>query len=87
MQPVKIVPVLKSANETLLHLAAVQGMGLAFLPSMLVAQDIAAKRLDVVLPDRFTMEGSLYGVYPSRNYLSAKVRTFLDFVAVDARFR
>ena len=69
-----------------LHLAAVEGMGLAFLPRFLVAQDLAAKRLELLLPERFTSEGSLYGVYPSRRYLSAKVRTFLDFIAQDSRF-
>lgn len=87
-QTVKFVPVLKTANETLLHLAAVEGMGLAFLPKFLVAQDLAAKRLELLLPERFTSEGTLYGVYPSRRYLSAKVRTFLDFIAAgDSRFK
>lgn len=83
---VKFMPVLKSANETLLHLAAVEGMGLAFLPKFLVAQDLAAGRLELLLPERFTTEGTLYGVYPSRRYLSAKVKTFLDFIAEDSRF-
>ena len=83
---VKFVPVLKSANETLLHLAALAGMGLAFLPKFLVAEDLAAHRLELLLPERFTFEGTLYGVYPSRRYLSAKVRTFLDFIAEDSRF-
>jgi len=85
-QTLKFVPVLRSANETLLHLAAVAGMGLAFLPKFLVAQDLAANRLELLLPERFTAEGTLYGVYPSRRYLSAKVRTFLDFFAADSRF-
>ena len=86
MQTLKFVPVLRSANETLLHFAAVAGMGLAFLPKFLVAQDLAANRLELLLPERFTAEGTLYGVYPSRRYLSAKVRTFLDFFAADSRF-
>ena len=86
-QTVKFMPVLRSANETLIHLAAVEGMGLAYLPMFLVAQDIAARRLELLLPERFTSEFPLYGVYPSRRYLSAKVRTFLDFIADDARFR
>jgi DNA-binding transcriptional LysR family regulator len=82
---IKFVPVLKSANETLIHLAAVEGMGLAFLPSFLVAEDIAAGRLELLLAERFKSECTLYGVYPSRRYLSAKVRTFLDFLASDSQ--
>jgi len=31
---VKLKPVLRSGNETLLHMAALEGMGLAFLPEM-----------------------------------------------------
>jgi len=32
-------------------------------------------------------DGRLFAVYPSRKYLSAKVRTFIDFVAADKRMR
>ena len=45
VETVKLNPVLRSANETLLHMAALEGMGLAFLPKWLVADDIAAGRL------------------------------------------
>jgi hypothetical protein len=33
------------------------------------------------------LRGQLFGVYPSRKYLSAKVRTFLDFIARDRRMK
>ncbi|MBB4368358.1 DNA-binding transcriptional LysR family regulator [Bradyrhizobium sp. cir1] len=84
-ESVKLNPVLRSVNETLLHMAALEGMGLAFLPKWLVADDIAAGRLEHVLPDAVVFEGRLFAVYPSRKYLSAKVRTFIDFVAADKR--
>jgi DNA-binding transcriptional LysR family regulator len=84
-QTVKLTPVLQSTNEMLLHLAAIEGMGLAFLPKFLVEQDLAAKRLELLLPERFTFEGTLYGVYSSRKYLSAKVRTFLEFFAENSQ--
>ncbi|WP_025032606.1 LysR family transcriptional regulator [Bradyrhizobium sp. DOA9] len=84
---VKLNPVLRSGNETLLHMAALEGMGFAFLPKWLTADDIAAGRLVHVLPDDVFFEGRLFAVYPSRKYLSAKVRTFIDFVAGDKRMR
>ena len=87
VETVKLKPVLRSGNETLLHMAALEGMGLAFLPKWLVTEDIAAGRLVLILPDDITFEGRLFAVYPSRKYLSAKVRTFIDFVAADKRMR
>jgi DNA-binding transcriptional LysR family regulator len=83
----KFNPVLRSSNETLLHLAALEGMGLAFLPKWLISEDVAAGRLEHVLPEQLTFEGRLFAVYPSRKYLSAKVRTFIDFLASDKRMK
>lgn len=75
VETVKLTPVLRSGNETLLHMAALEGMGFAFLPKWLVTEDIAAGRLVHVLPDDIVFDGRLFAVYPSRKYLSAKVRT------------
>lgn len=77
--------VMQSENETLLQLAAVEGMGIAFLPGSLIAEDIAQKRLELLLPGVQSYEGQMFAVYPSRKYLSAKVRTFIDFIASDPR--
>ena len=86
-ETVKLSPVLQSSNESLLHLAALQGMGLAFLPKWLIAHDLQAGRLERLLPDHRLFEAQLLGVYPSRKYLSSKVRTFLDFIAADERLK
>ncbi|CAL76232.1 putative transcriptional regulatory protein, LysR family [Bradyrhizobium sp. ORS 278] len=75
--------VLISGNETLLHQAAVAGLGMAVLPRWLMADDLAAGRLEAVLPELLTIKAPLLAVYPSRKYLSAKVRTFIDFIAAD----
>jgi DNA-binding transcriptional LysR family regulator len=84
---IRFTAVLQSGNETLLHYACLEGMGFAFLPKWLVADDIATRRLVHVLPDDVIFEGRLFAAYPSRKYLSAKVRTFIDFVAADKRMR
>jgi len=72
--------VMLSENETLLQLAAVQGMGLVFLPRWMVEQNINAGQLETVLPDAIGFTSTLHAVYPSRKYLSAKLRTFIDFM-------
>ena len=79
--------VLISGNETLLHHAAVAGMGMAMLPRWLIADDLADGRLELVLPEATTLKIPLMAVYPSRKYLSAKVRTFIDFLAADPRLK
>src|SRR5690349_7380638 len=61
-ETIKLNPVLRSGNETLLHMAALEGMGLAFLPKWLVADDIAAGRLVHILPDDVIFEGRLFAV-------------------------
>jgi hypothetical protein len=40
----------------------------------------------VALAQRFVYDGMLLGVYPSRRYMSAKVRTFLDCLSERRRF-
>jgi DNA-binding transcriptional LysR family regulator len=84
---IRFTAVLQSANETLLHHACLQDMGFTFLPKWLVCDDLAAGRLERVLPDKLFFAGPLLAVYPSRKYLSLKVRSFLDFIARDARLK
>jgi DNA-binding transcriptional LysR family regulator len=71
----------QSANESLLHLAALQGMGYALLPDQLVADDLADGRLVELLGNYPERRIPLLGIYPNRNYLASRVRTFLDFMA------
>jgi DNA-binding transcriptional LysR family regulator len=86
-ETIKITPILQSNSETLLHHAALAGMGLVFLPQLMIRDDVFSGRLEVLLPDYELGTAELCGVYQSRSYLSSKVRTFLDFVSADARMK
>ncbi|WP_263062812.1 LysR family transcriptional regulator [Dickeya dadantii] len=79
-EAVKFRPVMQSENENMLRLVALEGMGLVFLPVWMIQNDIAEGRLETVLPDTVKYSTILHAVYPSRKYLSAKVRTFIDFL-------
>ena len=84
-ETVKFSPVLQCNNESLLHAAALDGMGIALLPSWQTDADLAAGRL-VRLFDGYRLAGGkVYAVYTSRRYLSSKVRTFIDFLAEEGR--
>ncbi|MGN6319458.1 LysR family transcriptional regulator [Trinickia sp.] len=87
VETLKFDPALQTNNESLLRLAALEGMGLAFLPKALIAHDLQAGALTAVLTDYRFFGTKLYGVYRHRQYLSPKVRSFLDFISDDARLR
>ncbi len=86
-ETIKITPILQSNSETLLHHAALAGMGLVFLPQLMIRDDVLSGRLEVLLPDYELGNAELCGVYQSRSYLSSKVRTFLAFVSADSRMK
>jgi DNA-binding transcriptional LysR family regulator len=79
-EAVKFRGVMRSENETMLRLAALEGLGLVFLPVWMTQSDIAERKLETVLPEEVKFSTTLHAVYPSRKYLSAKVRTFIDFL-------
>lgn len=76
---VRLRPVLSSDNETLLYLSAIAGMGMSFLPLCMIDADLKAGRLEAILPHQLRFKATLYAIYSNRKYLSAKVRTFIDF--------
>ncbi|MCJ8159888.1 LysR family transcriptional regulator [Sphingomonas sp. LaA6.9] len=72
----------ESGNESLLRLVTLEGMGMAILPDIMIEDDVATGRLEIVLPGTAEIATKIYAVYPSRKFLSAKVRTFIDFFIV-----
>ncbi len=63
--------------------AALSGMGIAYLPAFLFEPHVEAGRLIKVLPECRTEEVPISVLYPSKRYLPAKVRAFVDAL-VDA---
>lgn len=71
----------RANNGSLLSAMAVAGVGISLEPDFIVAVDVRAGRLVRVLPDYQPPRSPISAVYPSRRHLSAKVRTFVDFLA------
>lgn len=63
-----------------LRFTAVAGAGIAFLPTFLVGPDLHFNRLERVLPEYSQATDTLYVAYPSREFLPAKTRAFVDFI-------
>jgi DNA-binding transcriptional LysR family regulator len=73
------------ANDgTVLREAAVAGIGIAVLPSFMVAADVAAERLRVILAPWCRHEAGIWALLAHRRHLPARVRRFVDFLV--ARF-
>ncbi|HVL76145.1 MAG TPA: LysR family transcriptional regulator [Noviherbaspirillum sp.] len=67
-------------NGDLLREAAIAGMGIIVKPSFIIGDAIRQKRLVPLLTDYTMPDLPIFAVYPSRRHLSAKVRTFVDFL-------
>jgi len=63
--------------------ALLQGFGISLIPRMYVQEDLASGRLVSVLDDWSADETNLYAVYPSKQYLTSKVRAFIDFLVIE----
>lgn len=59
---------------------AVAGMGIAYLPDLLVKEDLRDGRLVELLPDVATQTTGIYALFPPRDYISAAARAFADAI-------
>jgi DNA-binding transcriptional LysR family regulator len=72
---------LESNDGQILRAAALDGLGILVQPTYIVYDDIVAGRLVPVLDEWDLPRLIINLAYPSRKHLSAKVRTFIDFIA------
>jgi DNA-binding transcriptional LysR family regulator len=72
---------LESNDGQVLRAAALDGLGILVQPTYIVYEDIVAGRLVPVLDEWDLPRLTINLAYPSRKHLSAKVRTFIDFMA------
>jgi DNA-binding transcriptional LysR family regulator len=63
-----------------LHVAALAGTGMCWLPSYMCEDDLRQGRLVRLLPDWQPPRGIVHAVFPSRRGLTPAVRRFLDFL-------
>lgn len=75
---VPVAPALSTNQVETMRAAALAGIGLAAIPSWMVAEDLAAGALVQVLRAWRTPESGLYAVYPSNRLMAAKVKLFVD---------
>ena len=74
-------PRLVTDDMAALRDAALAGVGIVQLPTLMIWADVAAGRLVHVLPDWRPKAGIVHAVFPSRRGLLPSVRALLDFLA------
>ena len=80
-ESVKIAPVMRTNNGDTCRAAALQDQGIVLQPDFLVGDDVKAGRLVELMPEWQAGELGVFAVYPSRRYLSAKVRLLVEHLA------
>lgn len=73
-------PVILTPQLEVLYAAAVAGMGVAGLPTFMVAHDLQEGRLQRILPDWHGGALQLYIAMPTRKHVPARTRAFVDFL-------
>jgi hypothetical protein len=68
-------------NSSVIEVAmVVQGIGITRLPLFTCEKEVANGDLKIILDDYDQVKFNVYAVYPHRQYLTAKVRAFVDFI-------
>jgi DNA-binding transcriptional LysR family regulator len=77
----RILPRHRLNNGRMLAELAAAGLGIVLEPDFIVAPEVRSGRLQRLLTDYQPPRSPIAAVYPSRRHLSAKVRSFVDFLA------
>ena len=79
--PVPVEARFSAASGAVLRSAALAGMGLAVMPSFMVAADLAAGRLTSVLEPFLFARLAVYALHAPARPVPSKTRAFVDFLA------
>jgi DNA-binding transcriptional LysR family regulator len=79
-QAVPVSGNLRSNSALALCAAVLQGQGILYTSSFIVADSLRSGHLVTVLDDYLRTEYYIQAIYPHRHHLSAKVRTFIDML-------
>ena len=83
----KVNPRMRTNSGDTCCAAAVQHQGIVLQPTFLVGPHISSGALVEILPQFRSIELGIYVVYPTRKYLTPKVRALIDFLAAAFRMR
>lgn len=71
----------QSNNTVMLKEMTLAGIGIGYLPTWLVEEEVASGTLIRLFENDWVGAPTLHAIYLSRRHLSAKIRSFIDFMA------
>jgi DNA-binding transcriptional LysR family regulator len=74
----KVEPALVVNDHAVACEAAIAGVGVALLPSLVCREPVLDGRLEILFGPEPAMRSPVYAVFPSRRYVPPKVRVFLE---------
>lgn len=81
IESVVVHPFLRTNSGDTCRAAALKHQGIILQPSFMVEDDLRSGALVELMPEYRAAEFGIYAVYPSRQYVSAKVRLLIEFLA------
>jgi DNA-binding transcriptional LysR family regulator len=77
---VKVAPRMRTNSGDTCRAAALQHQGIILQPTFIVGADLARGLLREIMPGYRSAELGIHAVYPSRKFVSPKVRLLIDFL-------
>jgi DNA-binding transcriptional LysR family regulator len=78
---VPINPVLRTNSGDTCRAAALGHQGVILQPSFIVGDDLRKGTLVELMPEYRSLEFGIHAIYPSRRYVSPKVRVLIDYLS------
>ena len=72
-------PICSDNTEVIIN-AAVLGLGIAYVPEMIISQELIRGELKPVLSDVHSNDFEMWGYYQKMEYVPLKLRVFIDFI-------
>ena len=73
-------PALSTIHIDTMYAGALAGLGIAPLPSYVIEDALLENALERVLPEWYLLTSSIYAAMPTRKYVPARTRAFIDFL-------
>jgi DNA-binding transcriptional LysR family regulator len=78
---VTVKPAMRTNSGDTCRTAALKNKGVILQPSFMVGDDLLSGALIELMPEYRSTEFGVYAIYPTRQYVSPKVRALIDFLA------
>lgn len=77
---IEISSTLLTNNTEVIIQGAIASQGIAYIPAMIIQQELAENKLKPIMPELQSRNFQLWAYYPKLEYVPLKVRVLLDFL-------